>query len=107
MATRTLIHLPTPARRGDVIEIRATIAHPMETGHRADADGKLLPRDILTRFECRLDGTLVFAAELHAAVAANPYLAFTLRAERSATLVFTWQGDRGFQHSQTVPLVVG
>ena len=106
MAARTLIHVPTPARRGDVIEIRAMIAHPMETGHRADADGQRLPRDILTRFECRLDGALVFGADLYAAVSANPYLAFTLRAERAGTLHFHWQGDRGFEHRQSVPLVL-
>ncbi len=31
---RTLINAPATARRGEVIEIRATIAHPMETGFR-------------------------------------------------------------------------
>lgn len=106
MAVRTLINLPTPARRGDVIEVRAMIAHPMETGHRADAQGALVRRNILTRFECRFDGALVFAADLYPAVAANPYLAFTLRAERAGTLVFHWQGDTGFEHRQSVPLVL-
>lgn len=106
MAVRTVIHVATPARRGDVIEIRAMIAHPMETGHRADADGQRLPRDILTRFECRLDGALVCGADLYAAVSANPYLAFTLRVERGGTLHFRWQGDRGFEHRQSVPLML-
>ena len=108
MATtvRALIHVPRPVRPGEVVEIRATIAHVMETGHRPDADGRLVPRDIVTRFECRLDGTSVFVADVYPAVAANPYFAFTLRAERSGTLVFTWEGDRGFQHRETAALEV-
>jgi sulfur-oxidizing protein SoxZ len=103
---RTLIQVPTPARRGEVIELRATIGHPMETGYRVDSNGRVLARDILTRFECRLDGELVFAADLYPAVAANPYIAFTLRALTSGTLAFTWTGDRGFAQTEKVPLVV-
>jgi sulfur-oxidizing protein SoxZ len=103
---RTLIHLPPNIRRGDVIDVRAMIAHPMETGFRADSNGQVLPRDIITRFECRLDGALVFAADLFAAIAANPMIAFALRAERSGTLLFEWEGDRGFRQRESRPLVV-
>jgi sulfur-oxidizing protein SoxZ len=56
--------------------------------------------------ECRLDGELVFAADLHPAIAANPYLAFHLRATASGTLTFSWAGDRGFTHSETRRLTV-
>lgn len=106
MTTRALVHLPDPAPRGAEIEIRTTLQHPMETGHRRDAGGTLVSRDIATRFECRLDGTLVFAADLFPAVAANPYIAFPLRADRGGTLVFTWEGDHGFRHQETRALVV-
>jgi sulfur-oxidizing protein SoxZ len=106
LSARTLIHVPQGARRGEVVEVRATIAHPMETGHRPDSAGRLVPRDIVTRFECRLDGELVFAADLYPAIAANPYLGFALRAERSGTLVFLWEGDHGFRHQESVPLVL-
>lgn len=106
MATRALVHLPRPARRGEVFELRALIAHPMETGFRADSEGRVLPRDIVRRFECRLDGELVFAADLHPAIAANPYIAFPLRAVASGELRLLWRGDNGFQHEEIVALVV-
>lgn len=105
-APRTLIHLPRPAPRGDVVPVRVTIAHPMEVGLRWQGDGNMTPRNILTSFECRLDGMLVFAADLHQAVAANPYLAFWLRAERSGMLELTWTGDYGFRHQERVPFEV-
>ena len=73
---RALIKAPAARERGEIIEIRALIAHPMETGYRLDADGQQLPRDILRRFSCRYNGELVFSAELIPAVAANPYFAF-------------------------------
>jgi hypothetical protein len=63
VSTRTLINMPKTARRGEAIEIRVTIGHPMETGYRPGADGKRLPRDIIQRFSCRYDGETVFSAD--------------------------------------------
>ena len=104
--TRTLINAPTTAKRGDVIEIRTLIAHPMETGYRTGTDGKMLPRDILRRFTCRYDNELVFAVDLHPAIAANPYLAFHTVATVTGTLVFTWEGDHGFVQTEAHAITV-
>lgn len=93
---RTLIQAPPSARKGEVVEVRVTIAHPMETGYRPGADGRVLPRDIIRRFSCRYNGEVVFSADLFPAIAANPYLSFHLLAGESGTLEFEWQGDNGF-----------
>ncbi len=89
-----------------MIELRATIAHPMETGYRPGADGRTIPRDILRRFTCRYGGEVVFAAELHPALAANPYFAFHTLVTESGTLEFEWQGDNGFSHVERRELQV-
>ena len=106
MNVRTLIDMPRTARRGDVLNVRVMISHPMETGYRRGSDGDLLPRDIIGEFSCSLDGKLLFGARLHPAISANPYLSFQLRAESSGELVFRWQGDRGFVHTERVQLTV-
>jgi sulfur-oxidizing protein SoxZ len=107
---RTLLNVPSNAKAGQVIEIRALIQHPMETGYRPGADGKVLPRDIIRRFACRYDdgstNEVVFSAELFPAIAANPYLAFFLVPTASGTLTFTWEGDNGFAQTETVALKV-
>ncbi|CAN7236700.1 thiosulfate oxidation carrier complex protein SoxZ [Polaromonas sp. LjRoot131] len=103
---RTLINAPTRARRGEVIEIRATIGHPMETGFRAGEDGKVLPRNIIQAFSCRYNGGLVFSAELFSAVSANPYIAFHTVATDSGTLVLNWEGDNGFTQTESISLTV-
>ena len=101
---RTLIQVPAGVRRGEVFEVRVTIAHPMETGYRPGADGRVLPRDILRRFSCRYNGELVFSAELFPAISANPFLAFHLLAVDSGTLEFEWLGDNGFAQVERRPL---
>lgn len=99
---RALVTLPPRVRRGEPFEVRLLVAHPMETGHRADAQGQRVPRDILRRIECRFDGEQVFAADLHPAIAANPYVAFPLVVQGDGTLAVSWTGDRGFAHSVSV-----
>jgi sulfur-oxidizing protein SoxZ len=103
---RTLIHMPASARRGEVIQIRALIGHAMESGFRVDADGRVVPRDIIRRFSCHYNGVQVFAAELFAAIAANPFIEFHTLALDSGTLSFRWEGDNGFVHSETQSLRV-
>ena len=103
---RTLINAPSTAKRGEVIEIRATIGHPMETGFRPGDDGKTLPRNLIKRFSCRYNGELVFSAELFSAVAANPYLAFHTVALESGTLALTWEGDNAFTQTENLTLTV-
>ena len=107
---RTLINMPGSARRGDVIEIRTLIAHPMETGLRPGADGKVLPQNLIRRFTCHYDDgggkALVFSAELFPAIAANPYFAFHMAATASGTLSFVWEGDNGFAQTETVAFKV-
>lgn len=102
MTPRALLFAPASAPRGSVIEIRATLAHPMETGYRRGSEGEMLPRDLVRRVEARFEGERFFAAELHAAIAANPYLAFSLRLSGSGTLSVRWSGDRGLAHEELV-----
>lgn len=103
---RTLIDAPKTVKRGALIEIKATIGHPMETGFRAGEDGKILPRNIIRKFSCRYNGELVFTAELFSAIAANPYLAFHTVALESGTLALTWEGDLGFSQTETLAVQV-
>lgn len=108
MSTRAIVQVPERLRRGVAFQVRTLLSHPMESGHRADGRGGRVPRDIVRRMEARLDdGRLVFAADLHAAVAANPFVAFWLSVSGSGTLALSWTGDNGFAHREMVALVVG
>jgi len=106
MNVRALLNAPATARKGDIVEIRATVQHPMETGFRPGADGRVLPRNLVRRVECQFEGQTVFAADLHPSISANPYLAFSMRAVATGTLVVTWVGDEGFKHSESARIGV-
>lgn len=103
---RGLLTVPARASRGEVIEVRAIVQHPMESGFRVDAMGRSQQRDIIRRIEARFNGALVFAADLHPAVAANPYVSFHLRMSDSGELQVNWRGDNGFAHGESARIVV-
>jgi sulfur-oxidizing protein SoxZ len=101
-----LVNVPARARRGEIIEIKTLISHPMETGYRRTQVGAPIPRDIIRLFVCTYNGVEVFRAELHPAIAANPFLAFSTVATESGTLAFRWTGDNGFEATESVTISV-
>jgi sulfur-oxidizing protein SoxZ len=103
---RVLINLPARAKRGEVIEIKTLIAHPMETGYRLGATGDAIPRDIIYRFRCTYNGEEVFRAELFPAIAANPFIAFCTVAAESGELVFSWTDDHGEMQTEIRQITV-
>ena len=87
------LRIPTTARKGEVVEIKTLITHPMESGQRKDADGKLVPRLIVNALKATFNGKPVVDIKLEPAIAANPYMSFFLRVEESGTLKFAWTDD--------------
>ena len=89
------VRISENARRGEPVEIRAMVIHPMESGFRLDNVGRPIPRHIVDTFVCTYGGKEVFRAQLHPAMSANPYFVFYVVARESDELVFTWTDDHG------------
>jgi sulfur-oxidizing protein SoxZ len=83
------------AKKGDLVEVKALISHVMETGQRKDASGKPIPRKIINKFICTVNGKEVFSADFEPAISANPYIQFKFRAQESGPVVLTWIDDDG------------
>ena len=103
---RVLINVPDRAKRGEIVEIKTLIQHPMETGYRLDRNGAKIPRDIINRFVCAYNGEEVFWAELFPAIAANPFIAFSTIATDSGEFVFSWTDDNGRMQTETRQITV-
>ena len=103
---RVLVNVPKTARKGDIIDIKVLISHPMESGQRRDASGQIIPRKIINSFVCAWNGEAVFSADLFPAIAANPFLSFSARAEESGTISLTWVDDDGTVQSELVAITV-
>jgi sulfur-oxidizing protein SoxZ len=103
---RGVVTVPARARRGEVIEIRTLVGHPMETGFRHDNFGRPIARDIITQFVCTYNGVEICRADLYQAISANPLITFTTVATETGTLEFKWTGDNNFSLSLSAALTV-
>ncbi len=94
------------AKKGEVIEIKTLIAHKMESGQRKDKKGAVIPRQIINKVEAKYNGEVVFSADWHPAISANPYMAFHTVATESGTLEFAWTDDDGSVYTKTAKITV-
>lgn len=104
--TLARIQLPDIAKRGEVIEVRIAIQHPMETGFRFDLGGRAIPKNVINRLVCRYNGAEIFRAEMGSGVAANPYLQFCTVAEASGEMEFEWIDDSGMSGTERAAISV-
>jgi len=100
------IQLPERIKRGDLVEVRIVIQHPMETGFRLDAWSNRIARNAIHSFACRYNGVEVFRATFGTGIAANPYLRFFTRALDSGELELWWLDDDEVEGTARAKIVV-
>lgn len=93
--TAARVSIPEQAKKGDIIEIKTLIRHPMEPGYRPDARGQIIPRHIVKLLTVTYAGDEIFRMDMHPAISANPFVSFTTVATETGTLMFTWTDDKG------------
>lgn len=106
MAKKPRVKMPKKAKAGETFQVKTLASHPMETGNRKDKKGNKIPRLILKKFVCALNGKEVFSADMYPSVSKDPYLAFFLSATESGTYEFTWTDDNGKSMSVSKDLAV-
>lgn len=100
------IQVPKQAKRGEVVEIRIAIQHPMETGFRYDAVGRPIPKNVINRLAVRYNGAEIFSVEMGSGIAANPYLQFYTVAGESGEIEVSWVDDAGNRGAERAAISV-
>jgi sulfur-oxidizing protein SoxZ len=100
------VQLPATAKPGELIEVRITIQHPMETGFRFELGGRPIPKNVINSLLVRYNGAQIFRAEMGSGIAANPYLQFHTVAKESGEIEVTWIDDNGERGSERAAITV-
>ena len=98
------ILVPAGIRRGDVIDVRALVEHPMATGLFRDARGNPIPayfiNDVSVTYGDREAAHFVWSS----GISRDPFVEFSLRADREAELKVIWKDNRGGVFQQSVDI---
>jgi sulfur-oxidizing protein SoxZ len=103
---RVLINVPKQVKRGEPFDVKLLISHPMESGQRRDDMGQAIPRDIINSFVCTYNGAEVLRADLFPAIAANPFLSFSVVAVENGRLAMSFTDDNGTEQTEAVEIAV-
>ncbi len=77
-------------------DVRVLMAHPMETGFRKDASGKVIPAHFIKDVKATANGKTVLTARWSQAISQNPYLQFRFKGAKPGDKVsITWVDNTG------------
>lgn len=89
-----------------VTEVKVLMAHPMESGQRKDAQGKLVPFHHITDVTVRHGGKVVLECQWGTAVSQNPYLAFKFKGgAKGEKISVNWVDTKGDTRSDEAAIV--
>jgi sulfur-oxidizing protein SoxZ len=101
-AARILV--PTGIRRGDVIDVRALVEHPMATGLFRDPEGKPIPAHYINDVSVMYGDQEAAHFVWTSGISRDPFVEFSLRADSEAPLTFMWKDNKGGVFTQTVDI---
>ena len=77
-------------------DVRVLMNHPMETGQRKDADGKLVPMHFIQNLTVKVNGKPVLEAQISQTVSRNPVFSFRLKGgAKGDKIEVSWLDNHG------------
>ncbi len=82
--------------KGDMVQVKALITHPMETGLRKDKKtGDKIPAHYITEVKVEANGKTVMTADWSGSVSKNPFISFNYAGAKSDKVKLTWTDNTG------------
>jgi len=93
-------------KKGDAVQVKAIITHPMETGTRKDkTTGEILPQHFIQEIVCKHNGEEVMTMEWAPTVSKNPFIEFYFEGGASGDAVeLSWKDNKGETASATTKI---
>ncbi len=94
--------------KGDIVEVKVLMSHPMETGRRKDDFDRLVPAHFVQLLTATLNGKTVLEAQWGTGISKNPYLTFRLKDAKVGDIVaVTWHDNHGETATQQIAVIPG
>lgn len=81
--------------KGDTVNVKMLLKHPMETGRRKDKDGNTVPAKHITEVLAQYQGEAIFHAEFGTSVSKNPFISFLFKGQAGEKVAITWTDNTG------------
>ena len=89
--------------KGDAVQVKALMKHPMESGLRKDKKGVRIPAHHITEVTIQADGKTLMTANYGPAVSKNPYISMVVSGpSKGDKLNIAWVDNKGENASTEV-----
>lgn len=94
--------------KGDYVEVKVLISHPMDTGRKKADNGELIPAHFIQLLTATLNGKPVLETQWGTGISKNPYLTFRVKgAKLGDVFAVTWHDNFGASASQQIAVTQG
>lgn len=97
----TSIRIKAKERAG-LVDVKALMKHPMETGLRKDSAGNKIPPHFIQEIVAESNGKVVFSGAFNTSISKDPYLSFIYGGKKGDKLTLSWTDNQGAKDSTTV-----
>jgi len=82
--------------QGDVVEVKVLMNHEMESGHRKDINGQIVPAHFIQSVKATYAGKTVLSAQWGPAVSKNPFFSFKFKGGvKGERVQISWVDNKG------------
>lgn len=91
--------------KGDDVQVKALMNHPMETGRRKDKKGELIPEHFIKQVKVAQGDKQFLTAQWGPGISKNPYMSVMIKGPKSGdTITVTWEDNMGESESADVTI---
>ena len=95
-------------KKGDVVEVKSLIKHPMESGRRKNKEtGNVIPAHFIESVVVEYGGKQVLKAAWTGAVSKDPFFSFHVKADATGPVKMTWTDNMGQVFNASTTIKVG
>lgn len=88
------IKLKAKEKKG-VLQIKALMNHPMETGQRKDKKGEKIPAHYISNVMVQVNDNEAISANWGASISKNPYLSVSAAGKKGDKIKLSWTDNKG------------
>lgn len=81
--------------KNGVVQVKALMNHPMETGQRKDKDGKAIPAHYISEVVVQVNDKDAITANWGASVSKNPYMSVETAGAKGDKVKLSWVDNKG------------
>jgi len=82
--------------KGDKVNVKAIVSHPMETGRRKDKKtGEKIPAHYINEVVVTANGKTLLTADWTGTISKNPYLSFNYAGKSGDKVKMSWKDNQG------------